>query len=140
MSKLDLQILDKPLELAGIMQSHQTEEDGAVVVFQGNIRGNAGSKKVVHIDFEAYDEMALKELEKIGDLLITKYHVSKISVHHRVGRVLPSECAVITIVSSPHREAAYEASKELMNMLKKTVPIWKKEVYSDGHTWISAHP
>lgn len=140
MSKLDLQILGTALDLTAMIQSHQTDEDGAVVIFQGNIRGNADGKKVVHIDFEAYNEMALTELKKIGEHLISKYHVSKISVHHRVGRVLPSECAVITIVSSPHREAAYEASKELMNMLKKTVPIWKKEVYSDGHTWISAHP
>lgn len=140
MSKLIIELKNESLNLNAILGAHQSSNDGAVVTFQGNIRGKAGDKEVNHIDFEAYDEMAIKELTKIGEFLFSKYKISKLTVHHRLGRVFPGECAVITIISSPHRDAAYEASEELMSLLKTTVPIWKKEVYSDGHTWISAHP
>lgn len=113
---------------------------GAVAHFVGNIREMAGERKVLYIDFESYDEMAKEEILRITERLFGSYAIEQILFYHIKGRVLPGQTAVIACVSAPHREAAFQALMELMNELKRSVPIWKKEVYSDGHTWIAAHP
>jgi molybdopterin synthase catalytic subunit len=114
--------------------------DGGVVLFVGNIRESAEERKVTSIFFEAYDEMVISELEKISSELYSQFSISKIVLIHRVGEVLPGEAAVIAGVASIHRKEAFEACTELMNKLKASVPIWKKEMYEDGGEWISPTP
>jgi len=114
--------------------------DGGVVLFVGNIRENAGERKVTSIFFEAYNEMVIAELERISTDIQTQFSISKIVLIHRVGEVLPGETAVIAGIASKHRKEAFEACTELMNRLKASVPIWKKEIYDDGSEWISPTP
>jgi molybdopterin synthase catalytic subunit len=135
-----IQLLHTTLSSSNADQWLRSKDDGAVVLFIGNIRDFNREKEVVQIDFEAYDEMALKELNKIADDLIQEFSLSRVWIEHRLGTVLPSETAIIVGVSAAHREKAFQASEQLMHRLKQTVPIWKKEIYSDGHHWVNATP
>ena len=135
-----IQLLHTTLSSSNADQWLRSKDDGAVVLFIGNIRGRNREKDVVQIDFEAYDEMALKELHKIADDLIQEFSLSRVWIEHRLGTVLPSETAVVAGVSASHREKAFQALEQLMHRLKQTVPIWKKEIYADGHHWVNATP
>lgn len=113
---------------------------GGLNVFIGNVRNNTKGKKVLHLEFEAYEKMALKEMEKIINRAKAEFDVAKMAIVHRVGRVQIEEAAVIIAVSSPHRDAAFKACRFAIDTLKETVPIWKKEIFEDGEVWVSAHP
>lgn len=139
-AEIYIKLTEEQLHLAKAENWLRSKTEGAAVFFEGNIRNSAGIREVLYIDFEAYNEMALKELQRIAESVATKFNLAKIYIEHRLGRVVPAESAVIIGVSAPHRENAFKACEELMHQLKSTVPIWKKEVYSDGHVWISAHP
>jgi molybdopterin synthase catalytic subunit len=134
------EIQNKPLDIRQAESFLYSAKDGGVVLFVGNIRENAGDRKVKSIFFEAYDEMVIDELDRISNELQTQFNISKIVLIHRVGEVLPGESAVIAGVSSKHRKEAFEACTELMNRLKASVPIWKKEMYEDGGEWLSPTP
>ncbi|MFY7706437.1 MAG: molybdopterin synthase catalytic subunit [Flavobacteriales bacterium] len=138
--KTRFEILEFVLSIDDANEWLRNEQDGGVSLFVGNIRSVNKGKEVVRIDFEAYTEMVYSELEKIAQSLSIKYRIHSVLLFHRVGSVYPGESAVIAGVSAPHRKDAFEACIELMDELKRVVPIWKKEVYSDGHTWISATP
>ncbi len=140
MMRTRFEILDTALDIGEANEWLRSNEDGGVSLFVGNIRALNKGKEVKRIDFEAYTEMVYSELNKIAHSLSSKYDINAILLFHRIGSVYPSETAVIAGVSSPHRKDAFDATVELMNELKRVVPIWKKEVYSDGHTWISATP
>lgn len=118
----------------------RSETEGAVVHFVGNVRAGHQEKRVTHLEFEAYEPMAVSELEKIAERLFEKYSIHHVLLYHRLGHVHPSETAVIAAVAAAHRHDAFLAVTELMDDLKKYVPIWKKEVYADGHVWVSTHP
>jgi molybdopterin synthase catalytic subunit len=135
-----IQLLHTTLSSSEADQWLRSKDDGAVVLFVGNIRGHNRGSEVVQIDFEAYDEMALKELHKIADTLIQEFSLSRVWIEHRLGSVLPSETAIIAGVSAAHREKAFQALEQLMHRLKQTVPIWKKEIYRDGHHWVNSTP
>lgn len=135
-----IQLLHTVLSSSNADQWLRSKDDGAVVLFVGNIRSHNRGNEVVQIDFESYDEMALKELHKIADDLIEEYALSRVWIEHRLGSVLPSETAIIAGVSSPHREKAFQALEQLMHRLKQTVPIWKKEIYTNGHHWVNSTP
>ena len=135
-----IQLLHTTLSSSEADQWLRSKDDGAVVLFVGNIRGHNRGSEVVQIDFEAYDEMALKELHKIADMLIQEFSLSRVWIEHRLGSVLPSETAIIAGVSAAHREKAFQALEQLMHRLKQTVPIWKKEIYTDGHHWVNSTP
>ena len=134
------EIQSAPLEMRQAEAFLYSSQDGGVVIFAGNIREVAGDRKVKSIFFEAYDEMVIAELERISADLQAQFTISKIVLIHRVGEVLPGQTAVIAGVSAKHRKEAFEACSELMNRLKASVPIWKKEMYEDGGEWISPTP
>ncbi len=134
------EIQNKPLDIRQAEAFLYSSEDGGVVLFAGNIRESAGDRRVKSIFFEAYDEMVIAELERISTDIQTQFNISKIVLIHRVGEVLPGETAVIAGIASKHRKEAFEACTELMNRLKASVPIWKKEMYDDGSEWISPTP
>ena len=92
------------------------------------------------MEFESHESMAIKELQKIVDFAKANWVISKVAVSHRVGVVEIGEEAVVIAVSSPHRQAAFEACKYIIDTLKQTVPIWKKEIFEDGDVWVAAHP
>ena len=111
------------------------EQAGAVLIFEGTTRDNFEGKKVVQLCYEAYDDMAIKEMENLKDTLVTEYPMARIAMVHRLGIVGVGETSVAIAVSAPHREEAYIVSRKAIDRLKKTVPIWKKEVYEKGASW-----
>ena len=92
------------------------------------------------LDFEAYKPMAISEMRKIAERAVEKYSLNKIAIHHRIDSLAIGEVPVVIAVSAPHRKAAFAACEYCIDMLKETVPIWKKEYFQDGEVWVSATP
>jgi|SRR5690554_1071219 len=115
-------------------------EAGAVNFFVGTVRNNAHGKAVKKLVFEAYVPMAIKEMEKLSQLALEKWEVSRLLMLHVVGEKEIGEPVVVLGIASPHRDTAFQACRFLIDELKKTVPIWKKEFYEDGSIWVNAHP
>ncbi|HAL82512.1 MAG TPA: molybdenum cofactor biosynthesis protein MoaE [Mucilaginibacter sp.] len=115
-------------------------QSGGIDVFIGTVRNATKGKAVLRLEFEAYEPMALTEMEKIVKQAIEKWPVQKALVHHRTGVLQVGEVPVIIAVSAAHRAAAFEACRYIIDTLKQTVPIWKKEIFEDGEVWVAAHP
>jgi molybdopterin synthase catalytic subunit len=115
-------------------------EDGAVVVFDGIVRNNTRGRQTVHLDYEAYEEMALKQMKELAEEALDKFGVRQVTLVHRLGRLAVGETSVLIVVASAHRGAAFEACRWVIDTLKKTVPIWKKETFVDGAVWADGEP
>jgi len=115
-------------------------ESGGIDVFIGTVRNATKGKPVVGLEFESYEPMALAEMEKIAKQAQEKWPVQKVLIHHRVGILEVGEVPVIIAVSAAHRAAAFDACRFIIDTLKQTVPIWKKEIFEDGEVWVAAHP
>lgn len=115
-------------------------ECGGIDMFIGTVRNATKGKEVIRLEFEAYEPMALSEMHKIADAAALQWPVHKILIHHRTGILQVGDIPVIIAVSSPHRDAAFHACRYIIDTLKQTVPIWKKEVFEDGEHWVAAHP
>ncbi len=113
---------------------------GGIDVFIGTVRNQTKGKPVVRLEFESYEAMALREMEKILKEAGEKWPVEKALIHHRTGVLAVGEIPVIIAVSAAHRAAAFEACRFVIDTLKETVPIWKKEIFEDGEVWVAAHP
>lgn len=135
-----IEITNEILDRQRIISSVESDEAGGISVFIGTVRNATKDRKVLHLEFEAYEEMALKELTKIADFMHNKWPLKAVSIHHRTGLVKVGEDAVVIAVSSAHRKEAFAACQYAIDTLKQTVPIWKKEVFEDGEVWVSAHP
>ncbi|HEX8219940.1 MAG TPA: molybdenum cofactor biosynthesis protein MoaE [Chloroflexia bacterium] len=109
---------------------------GAVVTFTGTVRDNTEGRKVVALEYEAYDDMAVAEMARIGSEMAAKWGLHGIAIRHRVGRLAIGEASVVIAASSPHRREAFEACSEALDLLKERVPIWKKEYFEDGEHWV----
>lgn len=113
---------------------------GGIDVFIGTVRNQTKGKTVLRLEFEAYDKMALSEMEKIANEAFNRWPVQKVLIHHRTGILQVGEVPVVIAVAAAHRDAAFDACRYIIDTLKQTVPIWKKEVFEDGETWVAAHP
>ncbi len=110
--------------------------DGALALFVGVVRNENAGRGVLYLEYEAYEEMALQELETIATQTRTRWPVSDVRIVHRLGRMEIGEASVAVAVASPHRGYAFEACRFAIDTLKKSVPIWKKEFYADGAVWL----
>ena len=128
---------EEPINLGSLLETGASGADGSDVIFIGRVRDNSRGKQVRFIDYEIYNEMALKELNKIADEALAEWEASRIIIVHRFGRVAIAESSIVIIVSTPHRDDGYRASRYIIDEIKKRVPIWKKESYTDGSEWIS---
>jgi molybdopterin synthase catalytic subunit len=115
-------------------------EDGAVVVFDGIVRNNSRGRETLHLDYEAYEEMALKRMRELADEARERFGVRQVTMMHRLGRLAIGETSVLIVVASAHRAQAFEACRWLIDTLKQTVPIWKKETFADGAVWAAGEP
>ena len=115
-------------------------ECGGINVFIGTVRNETKGKKVIRLEFEAYESMAISEMNKIAEDVFKKWPVQKILIHHRTGVLLPGEVPVVIVVAAAHRDTAFTACRYMIDTLKQTVPIWKKEVFEDGEVWVAGHP
>lgn len=137
---VDVKLLDRPLDVLACIQSVLTPACGGIDVFIGTVRDTTGGKKVVRLEFEAYELMAVKEMTKIANEALQKWPVHHMTIHHRTGVLDIGEIPVVIAVSAAHRAAAFDACRFTIDRLKQSVPIWKKEVYEDGQVWVAAHP
>ena len=136
----EIKILQTPLRVKEVYKSCCDGGAGAVNMFIGTVRNKTQSKAVLRLEYEAYESMAAKELLKLANQAAEKWPVLKIVIHHRVGILHIGDEAVVIAVSTPHRKDSFEACQYIIDTLKKTVPIWKKEVFEDGEEWVSANP
>jgi MoaE-MoaD fusion protein len=114
--------------------------DGAVVVFDGIVRNNTRGRRTLHLDYEAYEEMAERQIAELATQAVERFGVRGVTLVHRLGRLQIGETSVLIVVASAHRSAAFEACHWLIDTLKKTVPIWKKETFVDGVVWADGEP
>ena len=114
--------------------------DGAVVVFDGIVRDNTRGRKTLYLDYEAYEEMALAQMQKLAREAAEKYSIDRVGIVHRLGRLEIGESSIVIVVTSAHRAAAFDACRWLIDTLKRTVPIWKKEHFADGAVWTDGEP
>ncbi|MEK6478723.1 molybdenum cofactor biosynthesis protein MoaE [Catalinimonas sp. 4WD22] len=136
----DILLSDQPLDINTALEAVNDGSAGAVDIFIGTVRNKTQERAVVRLEYEAYDSMAIKEMEKLAEETASKWPVAKIAIHHRKGTLYIGDIAVIIAVSTPHRQEAFEACKYTIDTLKQSVPIWKKEIFEDGETWVAAHP
>jgi molybdopterin synthase catalytic subunit len=129
-------LVREPIDVQKIAGSVQKPEDGALVVFEGVVRNNAGGKAVRFLEYDAYESMALKKLEEIGGRARKEFDIRDIAIVHRLGHMDIGECSVVIAVASAHRAPAFEACRFAIDQIKEIVPIWKKEFYEDGEVWI----
>jgi molybdopterin synthase catalytic subunit len=113
---------------------------GGINIFIGTVRNETKGKKVVRLEFEAYESMALSEMNKIANDVLEKWPVQRILIHHRTGVLQTGDIPVVIVVAAAHRDAAFNACRYTIDILKEKVPIWKKEVFEDGEVWVAAHP
>lgn len=136
----DIRITEEPIDMHHCLYAVQSPQSGGIDVFIGTVRDKTNGKTVKLLEFEAYGSMALKELEKIADFAEKNWPLHRIVIHHRTGILTVGETAVVIAVSAAHRDAAFAACRYIIDTLKQTVPIWKKEVFDDGEVWVAAHP
>lgn len=136
----EIKISSETLNLQACIEWVMLPESGGIDVFIGTVRNVTKGKTVMRLEFEAYEKMALAEMEKIAAQALEKWPVQKLLIHHRTGVLAVGEVPVIIAVSAGHRDAAFEACRYVIDTLKQTVPIWKKEIFEDGEVWVAAHP
>ena len=127
---------DEPLSLDRVVDEVRDEQAGAIATFTGTTRIQSRGRTVTHLDYEAYEGMAERVMAEIAEGLQSRYELTAIAIHHRVGRVGIGDTSVVIAVSAPHRKDALAACKDAIDELKERVPLWKKEVYAGGEEWI----
>ncbi|MGZ4811814.1 MAG: molybdenum cofactor biosynthesis protein [Terriglobales bacterium] len=135
-----VQLTRERIDTSALSQRMKRPEDGAVVVFEGIVRNNSRGRRTVYLDYEAYEEMASKQLDELATEARAKFKVREVAITHRLGRLYIGETSVAIVVCSAHRAAAFEACRWMIDTLKKTVPIWKKEYFEDGAVWADGEP
>jgi MoaE-MoaD fusion protein len=125
------EVIDAQAVVAGLKRG----EDGAALVFEGIVRNQTRGRKTLYLDYEAYEEMALEQMESLAGRAVQQFQVRDVAIVHRLGRLEIGETSVLIAVASAHRAAAFDACRWLIDTLKRTVPIWKKEYFEDGAVW-----
>jgi molybdopterin synthase catalytic subunit len=129
-----------PIDVASAVTYLQSEKAGAIDFFLGVVRDNTQDRPVDRLDYEAYDRMAISEMQKIVDEAKQRWGILRCVVVHRTGTLRIGEIAVLIGVATAHRADAFDACRYIIDTIKQTVPIWKKEIFSDGEVWVNAHP
>ncbi len=129
-------IIEEPIRPEALFNPVRSDADGAVVTFAGVVRDHSLGRETQYLVYDAYREMAEKKLREIGAEIRMKWGLEHVAILHRVGRLEIGEISVLIAVASPHRREAFEACHYAIDRLTQTVPIWKKEVWTDGGTWI----
>ena len=137
---IDIQITDKELIPQVCIDYVMDSGAGAIDLFIGTVRDKTQGRSVTKLEYEAYELMAISEMRKIADEAMRKWTIQKIAIHHRVGTLEIGDAAVVVAISTPHRAESFEACRYIIDTLKQTVPIWKKEIFEDGDVWVAAHP
>jgi MoaE-MoaD fusion protein len=130
----------EPIDRAAVLAAVEQPEDGAAVLFDGVVRNHTRGRRTLFLDYEAYEEMAQAEMCKLAAEAKTRFGVREVAIEHRLGRLEIGETSVLIVVASAHRAAAFDACRYVIDTLKKTVPIWKREHFEDGVVWTDGEP
>jgi molybdopterin synthase catalytic subunit len=130
------EITFEPLDVGAIARRTVPENCGATVTLDGYVRRLTKGRETLYLEYEGYEPMAVREMEKLIGQAKNQFEIENVGIVHRLGKLEIGETSVVIAVAAPHRRAAFEACEWLIKELKRTVPIWKKEVYADGETWI----
>jgi|SRR5882672_658635 len=128
------------IDAQGVLDRIKRSEDGAAVVFEGVVRNHTRGRRTLYLNYEAYEEMALRQMEGLAEQALQQFQVREVALVHRLGRLEIGETSVLIVVASAHRAAAFDACRWLIDTLKRTVPIWKKEYFEDGAVWADGEP
>jgi len=130
------ELTNETIDVGAVARRVVPPECGATVTLDGYARKWTGSRETDYLVYEAYDAMALSEMQKLGSEAHKRFEIAHVGIVHRIGRLEIGETSVVIAVSAPHRRAAFEACEWIIKELKRTVPIWKREVFQDGEVWV----
>ncbi|WP_018619687.1 molybdenum cofactor biosynthesis protein MoaE [Spirosoma luteum] len=133
-------LIAEPIDVTSALNYLQSEQAGAIDLFLGVVRDNTQERPVDRLEYEAYDRMAVSEMQKIADQARQQWPILRYAIIHRKGTLQIGEMAVLIGVATAHRADAFDACRYIIDTIKKTVPIWKKEVFTNGEEWVNAHP
>jgi molybdopterin converting factor subunit 1 len=133
-------LIREPIDTAQELANMKRGDDGAAVVFEGVVRNQTRGRKTLYLDYEAYEQMARQQMESLAEQALKQFQIRDVSLVHRLGRLEIGEASVLIVVASAHRAAAFDACRWLIDTLKRTVPIWKKEHFEDGAVWADGEP
>jgi molybdopterin synthase catalytic subunit len=131
-----VRVQHEAIDAGSMIQTVQTDADGAVALFLGTVRDHNQGRQVTGLDYSAYEEMALQELQRVRDQALERFEITAAAVVHRLGALDIGATSVAVAIAAPHRAAAFDACRFAIDTLKRTVPIWKKETFEDGEVWI----
>jgi molybdopterin synthase catalytic subunit len=126
----------KPLDPEAITATVHVDSNGGVVTFLGTTRNETDGRRVLYLEYEAYEDMAEKLLTRIAQEINERWGITTVSIAHRFGRLEIGEVSLVVTVSSPHRSEAFAACQYVVDRIKQDVPIWKKEVFEKGAAWV----
>jgi molybdopterin synthase catalytic subunit len=133
---MNFEITKDSIQIQAVIDKVVAREAGAITTFIGTVRELTNGKKTLFLIYEAYESMAVKKLEQIGNEIMERWPGARVAITHRVGKLDITDVAVVIAVSTPHRNDAYEANRYAIERIKEIVPIWKKEHWEDGEKWI----
>jgi len=133
-------IVRERIDTQALIDEIKQPEDGATVIFEGIVRNNTHGRRTLYLDYEAYEPMALTRMEELALQALSNFKIRDVAIVHRVGRMEIGQTSVAMVVASAHRTAAFDACRWLIDTLKRTVPIWKKEYFEDGAVWADGEP
>jgi molybdopterin synthase catalytic subunit len=131
-----IQLTREPLDRDALVRAVSHPSIGGIVIFEGVVRDNAHGKQVLYLEYDVYQEMAREQIRTVITEAQQRWGIERVAVAHRFGRLEIGEACVLIVVASPHRDEAFDACRYIIDTLKRTVPIWKKEVTIDGEAWI----
>lgn len=131
-------VVEEPIDVQAVAELVADPAAGAIVTFVGTVRDNARGRQVVSLEYEAYPAAAEKMLVRIGDEIAGRWGIERVAIWHRVGQLEVGEASVAIAVASAHRAEAFDACRHAIERIKQIVPIWKKEHYADGDTWVGS--
>jgi molybdopterin synthase catalytic subunit len=135
-----IEITSEPLATEPFLQHVRRDESGAVALFLGVVRDNSHGRRVLYLEYDAYPEMAERQLREVAEEALARWPLTDVAIAHRTGRLEIGETSLLVVVSSPHRHEAFAACHHIVDRIKEIVPIWKKEVWEGGEAWIEGEP
>jgi molybdopterin synthase catalytic subunit len=126
----------RPIDSRALENDLLQGSDGAIATFHGVVRNNTRGRTTLRLEYECYEEMAIRTMASIGRAIASEFPISRIALVHRLGVLEIGEASVVVVATAPHRKPAFDAALEGINRLKRTVPIWKKEFFADGEVWV----
>jgi molybdopterin converting factor subunit 1 len=130
----------EPLDPQRLVNLVRRDESGALALFYGVVRDHSQGRRVLYLEYDAYPSMAVKKIKQVAEEVRSRWEITDVAIHHRIGRLEVGETSLLVAVSAAHRREAFEACRYAVDRIKEIVPVWKKEVWEGGESWVEGHP